>query len=429
MLACPGYTDTQVDPPAPSPTMISAMSSIPWSISEDSYDVHFSVPHVLRLRFTRDCFGADWDQIVPWFRSDTGPARIQVWVDRAVAASNGRLIVDLAARLAEHPSQLELVSPIQCIEGGEQIKNDEETVHHIFRSIDRDGLDRRSYIVAIGGGALLDAVGYAAAISHRGIRLIRFPTTTLAQADSGVGVKNAINAFGKKNWKGTFAVPWGVVNDQGLIAHLPDRDFRAGFSEAVKVALLKSPSAFRFLCQHASDIARRDWTAVMPAIRSSVLMHLHHITHGGDPFEMQEARPLDFGHWSAHKLEQLTRYQLRHGEAVSIGVALDTLYSHLVLGLDRADALHAVQSLLDLGLPIYDPHLETEQIFEGLEEFRQHLGGRLTLTMLRGVGSAVSVHDVDAAGMSQAIAMLRAIHQESAAKHAVDASHLIRQDS
>jgi 3-dehydroquinate synthase len=389
------------------------MSSIPWSISEDSYDVNFSVPQVLRLRFTRDCFGADWDQIVPWFRSDTGAARIQIWIDRAVATANTRLLPNLHAKLEEHRNHLELVSPIQCIDGGEQAKNDEETVNHIFRSIDRDGLDRRSYIVVVGGGALLDAVGYAAAISHRGIRLIRFPTTTLAQADSGVGVKNAINAFGKKNWKGTFAVPWGVVNDQGLIAHLPDRDFRAGFSEAVKVALLKSPSAFRFLCQHASDIAQRDWTAVMPAIRSSVLMHLHHITHGGDPFEMQEARPLDFGHWSAHKLEQLTQYSLRHGEAVSIGVALDTLYSHLVLGLDRTDAMNAVQALLALGLPIYDPYLESRLIFDGLEEFRQHLGGRLTLTMLRGVGSAVSVHEVDNQAMEKAVGMLREIHEQA----------------
>lgn len=394
------------------------MSSIPWSISEDSFDVNFSVPQVLRLRFTRDCFGADWEQIVPWFRSDTGSARIQIWIDRAVAVSNPQLLPNLNARLQGSSTHLELVSPIQLIDGGEQAKNDEETINHIFRSIDRDGLDRRSYIVVVGGGALLDAVGYAAAISHRGIRLIRFPTTTLAQADSGVGVKNAINAFGKKNWKGTFAVPWGVVNDQGLIAHLPDRDFRAGFSEAVKVALLKSPSAFRFLCQHASDIAHRDWTAVMPAIRSSVLMHLHHITHGGDPFEMQEARPLDFGHWSAHKLEQLTQYDLRHGEAVSIGVALDTLYSHLVLGLDRSDAMHAVQALLDLGLPIYDPHLESRQIFDGLEEFRQHLGGRLTLTMLRGVGSAVSVHEVDNLAMAQAIGMLQTIHEQAIAKQA-----------
>jgi 3-dehydroquinate synthase len=391
------------------------MSSIPWSISEDSYDVSFSVPQTLRLRFTRDCFGADWDLIAPWFQGDNGPARMQVWVDRAVADADPRLLRNLAARLAEQRPRVELVAPIECLDGGEQAKNDDQTVNHVLRSIERAGLDRRSYVLVVGGGALLDAVGYAAAIAHRGIRLVRFPTTTLAQADSGVGVKNAINAFGKKNWKGTFAVPWGVVNDQGLIARLPDRDFRAGFSEAVKVSLLKSPAAFDFLCRHAADIARRDWTAVMPAIRSSVLMHLHHITHGGDAFEMQSARPLDFGHWSAHKLEQLTGYDLRHGEAVAIGVALDTLYSHLALGLDRADALRAVRALQDLQLPIHHPLLEETQIFAGLEEFRQHLGGRLTLTMLRGLGMPVSVHEVDAAAMARAIAMLRAIDAESRA--------------
>jgi 3-dehydroquinate synthase len=389
------------------------MTSIPWSISEDSLDVNFTVPQVLRLRFTRDCFGEDWEHVAPLFRSDSGKARLQVWIDQAVVQANPQMLTKLTARLDEAAEHVELVCPIQCIEGGEQAKNDEETVDRIFRSIDGNGLDRRSYVVVVGGGALLDAVGYAAAIAHRGVRLVRFPTTTLAQADSGVGVKNAINAFGKKNWKGCFAVPWGVVSDQSLLAHLPDRDFRAGFSEAVKVALLKSPSAFRFLCQHARDIANRDWTAVMPAMRSSVLMHLHHITHGGDPFEMQEARPLDFGHWSAHKLEQLTGYQLRHGEAVSIGVALDTMYSHLAHGLEHGDAMRAVRALLDLGLPVFDPHLESQAVFDGLEEFRQHLGGRLTLTMIRSVGSALSVHAIDRDAMAQAIAMLKQIAEPS----------------
>jgi 3-dehydroquinate synthase len=236
---------------------------------------------------------------------------------------------------------------------------------------------------------------------------VRFPTTTLAQADSGVGVKNAINAYGKKNWKGTFAVPWAVVNDQSLIRNLPQRDFVAGFSEAVKVSLLKSPGAFRFLCEHAKGIAERQWDAVMTAIRSSVLMHLHHITHGGDPFEVQEARPLDFGHWSAHKLEHLTQFRLRHGEAVSIGVALDVVYSHLVHGLDRSDMLATLKALEDMGLPIFDTEVESGAVFDGLEEFRQHLGGRLTLTMLRGVGNSINVHEIDRMAMLEAIRFLQ----------------------
>jgi 3-dehydroquinate synthase len=383
------------------------MASIPWSVAEDSLDVNFSVPQLLRLRCTRDCFADDWDQVLPLLKTDTNKARVQIWLDRSVVESNSNVLRNLNQRIAESEDVVELVAPIALVDGGEQIKNDPDAVENIFRAIDRDGLDRRSYVFAIGGGAVLDAVGYAAAIAHRGIRLIRFPTTTLGQADSGVGVKNAINAYGKKNWKGTFSVPWAVVNDQTLIANLPDRDFRAGFSEAVKVSLLKSPSAFRFLCDHAKAIANRDWNAVMPAIRSSVLMHLHHITHGGDPFEMQEARPLDFGHWSAHKLEHLTSFRLRHGEAVSIGVALDTVYSHLVHGLDRSDVQRTLKLLSDLGLPLFDNELAEQAIFDGLEEFRQHLGGRLTVTMLRAVGHSINVHEIDQTAMRKAIEIVR----------------------
>jgi 3-dehydroquinate synthase len=383
------------------------MASIPWSVAEDSLDVNFSVPQLLRLRCTRNCFAEDWDQVLPLFKSDSSKARVQIWIDQSVVDSNPSVMLNLSRRISESDDYIELVAPIAMVKGGEQIKNDHEAVESIFRAIDRDGLDRRSYIVVIGGGAVLDAVGYAAAIAHRGIRLIRFPTTTLGQADSGVGVKNAINAYGKKNWKGTFSVPWAVVNDQSLIQHLPDRDFRAGFSEAVKVSLLKSAASFRFLCDHATAIANRDWNAVLPAIRSSVLMHLHHITHGGDPFEMQEARPLDFGHWSAHKLEHLTSFRLRHGEAVSIGVALDTVYSHLVHGLDRSDVDRTLKVLSDLGLPIFDAELNTQAIFDGLEEFRQHLGGRLTVTMLRAVGHSINVHEIDESAMKESIDIVR----------------------
>ncbi len=383
------------------------MPSIPWSVAQDSLDVNFSVPKMMRLRFTRNCFEQDWDQVLGLLETDAPKARVQFWVDNGVVEAAPELRHALERRLVASSDQLELTSPINYIDGGEQIKNDSDRIEQVFQAIDRDGLDRRSYVCVIGGGAMLDAIGYAAGIAHRGIRLVRFPTSTLAQADSGVGVKNAINAFGKKNWKGTFAVPWGVVNDQSLIEKLPQRDFVSGFSESVKVSLLKSPAAFRFLCENAKKIADRDWDCVLPAIRSSVLMHLHHITHGGDPFEMQEARPLDYGHWSAHKLEHLTGFRLRHGEAVSIGVALDTVYSHLVHGLERSDMLATLQVLSDLQLPLYAPELGTGAIFDGLEEFRQHLGGRLTVTMLRGVGNCINVHQIDRNAMEKSIQMVR----------------------
>ena len=268
-------------------------------------------------------------------------------------------------------------------------------------------LDRRSYVVVVGGGAVLDAVGFAAAIAHRGLRLVRLPTTTLAQADSGVGVKNAVNLFGKKNWLGSFAVPWAVINDAALLSSLPDRDFVSGFSEAVKVFLLKDRGNFEGLCRVARAIRERDMEAALPVIRDSAEWHRRHITQGGDPFEANEARPLDFGHWSAHRLEAMTDFRLRHGEAVAIGVALDTIYSSMELGLPVEDAERVLRCLNDLGFRLSDPALkDVDGLVEGLEEFRQHLGGRLTVTMLRGVGDPIDVHEMDAKVVREAVRRL-----------------------
>ena len=391
---------------------------------------------------TEDCFGRDWPVVCELFENGLseqgsgGPARVQVWLDEGVAKASRESTSqgtreDTAARKANEndpflpadltdrieklfelsTAPLELTDPVQVIPGGEDIKNHSRWIDHILERINASNLDRRSYIMAIGGGALLDAVGFAAALAHRGIRLVRIPTTTLAQADSGVGVKNAVNWFNKKNWKGTFAVPWGVVNDQEILRQLPDRDFRCGFSEAVKVSLLKSPIAFEFLNRHATSIFERSMPDAVEAIRLSVLMHIDHITRGGDPFEMLQARPLDFGHWSAHKLEALTEYRIRHGEAVSIGVAVDVVYSSLVHGLPDSVVQATLQTLTNLGLPIYHPALSEKNLFDGLEEFRQHLGGELTLTMLSEIGRPIEVHAVDHSAMRKAIQIVGRHHQ------------------
>ena len=265
-------------------------------------------------------------------------------------------------------------------------------------------LDRRSYVIVIGGGAVLDAVGFAAAIAHRGIRLVRLPTTTLAQADSGVGVKNSVNLFHKKNWIGTFAVPWGVINDASLLGSLSNRDFRCGFAEAIKVGLLKDAALFAQIAESASAIDARDMSVAWPILRRSAVLHLEHITRGGDPFEAELARPLDFGHWSAHRMEALSDFRLRHGEAVAIGVAVDTVYSSLVHGFPPAAAGRVLECLLQLRLLASDPVLQdVEPLFAGLEEFRQHLGGQLTLTMLNDIGSSFEVHTIDHAQMTTAI--------------------------
>lgn len=371
----------------------------------DSIDRSFAVPFVHRLRFTEDVFGADQDVFLDLLESSTDrPARVQFWLDEHVANASP-VLVDRIEDLAQScPDRFELAGNIQIVPGGEAVKNDIHILERMLKVFNAHDLDRRSYVVPIGGGAVLDAVGFAVAIAHRGLRLIRLPTTTLAQDDSGVGVKNSVNLFQKKNWIGTFAVPWAVINDQALLETLPDRDFVCGFSEAVKVSLLKDKSLFDTLCKSAAKIRRRDMQVAAPVIRRSAELHLDHITRGGDPFEMLEARPLDYGHWSAHKMEVMSNFELKHGEAVGIGVAVDTIYSSLALGFPKQDAQRVLHCLRTLGLQLDHPVLhETDVLFAGMEEFRQHLGGRLTLTMLRNVGDPVDVHEIDHDKMRRAI--------------------------
>ena len=368
-------------------------------------DISFAVPFTHRLRFTSDVFGAELSVLLDLIeRSGDLLPRVQFWIDEFVAKADATLVPRIEKLIGDSGDHFVSTGPIQIAPGGEAVKNDIHAQERMLRTINADDLDRRSYVVVIGGGAVLDAVGFASAIAHRGIRLIRLPTTTLAQADSGVGVKNSVNLFAKKNWLGTFAVPWGVINDSKLLATLPDRDFRCGFSEAVKVTVLKDPEGFDEVCRLATRIGQRDMSAALPVIRRSAQLHLQHVTQGGDPFEMQEARPLDFGHWSAHKLEVMSNFDLRHGEAVAIGVAVDTVYSSLVHGFPREDADRVLHALVALGLSLDHPALhDTWSLFRGLEEFRQHLGGRLTLTMLASVGHKLDVHEVDRSKMLQAI--------------------------
>ncbi|WP_013627386.1 3-dehydroquinate synthase [Rubinisphaera brasiliensis] len=368
-------------------------------------DIQFQVPMTHRLRFTQDVLGDQFSELLALLEtSDDKPARVQFWLDETLLSARPDLKQQLRDRVAEHPQQVQLASNVQVVPGGEAVKNDVHILERMLKVMNAADLDRRSYVIVIGGGAVLDAVGFAAAIAHRGIRLIRLPTTTLGQADSGVGVKNSINLFHKKNWVGTFATPWAVINDAELLETLPDRDFRAGFSEAVKVALLKETELFEFIHANAAKIQDREWSVCEPVIRRSAEWHIRHITQGGDPFEALEARPLDFGHWSAHKLEVMSDFELRHGEAVAIGLAIDVLYSKRKLGLSAERADQVLDCLRQMGILLSHPTLlEVDTLFGGLEEFRQHLGGRLTLTMLTDVGKPLEIHEVDDAAMRDSI--------------------------
>jgi 3-dehydroquinate synthase len=377
-----------------------------------SFAVRFEYP----VYFTRDLFdpaNACLQQAV--LRLEPAKRhRIAVFVDDGVLLACS----DLPTRIMRHARQradaLEIVGEIVSVPGGEAVKNQHDCVEHALRDLSARRIDRQSCAIAIGGGAVLDAVGLAAALFHRGVRHVRCPTTVLAQADSGVGVKNAINAFGYKNLLGTFAPPFAVINDSAFIDTLSARDKRAGMAEAVKVALIRDADFFSWLEAEADALARFEPNALDTLVRRCAMLHMRQIAQGGDPFETGSARPLDYGHWSAHKLETLTRHALRHGEAVAIGIALDARYSVLAGLLTAGEDARIHRLLTRLGFRLWDDALDLRderrrrRVVSGLADFQEHLGGELTITLLEAIGRGIEVHVMDDARIEQSIRWLKA---------------------
>jgi 3-dehydroquinate synthase len=339
--------------------------------------------------------------------------RCAVFVDDGLLEARPGLDDEIVAYARHHAARMELVAAPFPVPGGERIKSELFFVEQMQQRLFEHRIDRHSYVIAIGGGAVLDAVGLVAAVTHRGVRLIRVPTTVLAQDDSGVGVKNGVNYRGVKNFVGTFAPPFAVLNDLDLLTRLSERDKVAGMAEAVKVALIRDGAFFAWLERNADELITFARPALAQMIRRCAELHMRQIAHGGDPFETGSARPLDYGHWSAHKLESLTHHHVRHGEAVAIGIALDARYSVLAGLLAEGEDSRICALLEHLGFRLWHPGLEVRgtdgslAILEGLREFREHLGGDLTVTLLQDIGTGIEVHAIDEARMLAAINWLK----------------------
>jgi 3-dehydroquinate synthase len=376
----------------------------------------FSVPFTYDVTFTRDALAPDNAALVEAFtrREPDRRHRVLPIVDAGLAAAWPELPGWLTAYFTRHAEKLELVAPPALVAGGEDAKNDPRVIARLHALLYEHHLDRHSFVLVLGGGAVQDAAGFAAATAHRGIRTVRVPTTVLSQNDSGVGVKNGVNLFGSKNFVGTFAPPFAVVNDARFLERLPARDRLAGLAEAVKVALIRDAAFFDVLEGAADALRAFDLDATEEVVRRCAALHLRHIATGGDPFELGSARPLDFGHWAAHKLESMTANELRHGEAVAIGIVLDSRYAFEAGLLAEADCARIHALVGRLGLPRWHDALAIRAgggrlaVLDGLDEFREHLGGELTVTLLRGVGQALEVHEMDGALVEKAITWMRA---------------------
>ncbi|HEY9561247.1 MAG TPA: 3-dehydroquinate synthase [Anseongella sp.] len=376
----------------------------------------FSVAYQYSVYFTEQLFDTNNELFYSVLRSltSTNSSKILFVLDEGVSRHHPELAGDIRRYFHEYPDLPSLCDELVLIPGGEQCKNDETFSRQILEAVNRHRVDRHSFVAAIGGGAVLDLAGYAAAIAHRGVRHIRIPTTVLSQNDSGVGVKNGINCFGKKNFLGTFVPPVAVLNDFEFLNTLHPRDWRSGIAEAIKVALIKDEPFYRYIESQAGALAARDMGAMKELIHHCARLHLDHISGAGDPFEKGSSRPLDFGHWSAHKLEQMSDYQLRHGEAVVIGMALDVVYSTLKGLLPQEDGARILSLFQRLGFRFYDPLLtsnldaenRSKSVLAGLDEFREHLGGQLTITLLNRIGKGMEVHEMDEETLLKAIRFL-----------------------
>lgn len=362
---------------------------------QQSFKVHFEY----KVFFTFRLFQKDNVLLRSFLKSGEKPGVIQKMLfvaDEGMLSCYPSLVSEIKEYLKEIPF-VKVIGDMLVLPGGEASKNDERFFYQIIEAINKHGIDRHSYLVGIGGGSVLDVAGYAAAVSHRGIRHIRIPTTVLAQNDSGVGVKNGINFFNKKNFLGTFAPPVAVFNDSHFLTTLTDADWRAGMSEAIKVALIKDRNFFRWLEENSSRLVSREMEPMQYLVKRCAELHLQHIA-GNDPFETGSSRPLDFGHWSAHKLEQLSGFSVRHGEAVAIGIALDSTYSYFSGRLQEGELKRILNLIKALGLQIMHPMLrivdERSPLLEGLNEFREHLGGRLTIMLLKGIGTGEEVNEM-----------------------------------
>ena len=372
----------------------------------------FQVPFRFDVFFTQNVFEPSNDLLNEILSSDL-PEKLLIVVEESIVTAMPGLTEKIRAYFAGGKTNLTLVADPAILPGGEALKNGFAPVKQLHALIEQHGLSRHSYLAAIGGGALLDVAGFAAATAHRGIRHVRLPTTTLSQGDGGVGVKNAVNAFGKKNFVGTFAPPFAVVNDSDFLKFLPDAQKAAGYIEAVKVALVRDADFFAEIEHSAEALNRFEPVAINALIRRSAGLHIRHISETGDPFEFGSARPLDFGHWAAHKLEQLSDFRIGHGEAVAIGLALDLIYSRNAGYLTTSHAERVLALLTKLRFALFVPELLQKNdagdliVLAGLSEFQQHLGGQLSITLLRGIGEKFEVHEISKEGMRAAIEELR----------------------
>ncbi|MEH2124120.1 3-dehydroquinate synthase family protein [Nostoc sp.] len=249
-------------------------------------------------------------------------------------------------------------------------------------------------MVVMGGGTLTDIVGFAAALYEGGITYIRIPTTFVGLIDAGVGLKVGVNFKGKKNFLGTYYPSTQCLCDKSFLQTLPIEEIRCGLSEAIKIALVKDASLFALIEEHYPLVLARSQEPVIDKIlMRAIALMLEELE--SNPYELSARRLPDFGHEFGHSLESLTHHQLRHGEAVAIGMALSCHIAWSAGLLKRSVLERILKLLLEVGLPIYHLACQSEVLWQRLfEDVITHKMGRLHLVVPTDIGKGAFIDDI-----------------------------------
>ena len=261
------------------------------------------------------------------------------------------------------------------------------TVEKIARKLVRAGADRKSLLIALGGGVVGDVAGFAAAAYLRGVALVQVPTTLVAQVDSAIGGKTGVNLPEGKNLVGAFYPPRLVLADPEVLASLPEREFRGGLAEVIKYGVIADPKLFAYLESNMEKILTRDEEALGYIIRRSIEIKARVVSRDEKESGLREI--LNFGHTFGHALESVTRYKrFQHGEAVAWGMMCAALLGHEVVG-TPADTVSRIVSLIrKMGpLPAW-PKTRARELFEAMYADKKARGGKVRFVLAPKLGKA-----------------------------------------
>ncbi len=319
-----------------------------------------------------------------------------------------RAVASLGPAIQAYADHWKIPTKIVFLKEGEQNKTLEEVVR-LLNDAETFGLDRRSYFIAIGGGALMDVVGFTASIFRRGVPYIRVPTTLLGQVDASVGVKTGINYGGIKNLVGTFVGPAAVINDIQFLCSLSQRQLASGLSEVIKATAVRDTAGFARLEQSYPDVLKINHTGagasdVQQIVEIGLRNHLEELEK--DFYEVSLKRILNFGHEFGHRLEAAAHGRLAHGEAVALGMLLATEIG-FQKGITPLETRNRLYRLIEnVGLPVYDEMMTPQVLFPAVEEARKHQGGNFNLVVPTSIGQATFLQDVSEHDLQKALKAL-----------------------